>query len=355
MRSVVIGFTLAASGLALFLGAESWSQSMRLGDPSVFDEREIDLGHVFAGTVHRLRIPFHNPFDEEAFLFGVDTTCGCVAAELDRREIGPGASGEIQVFVSPKVDQGSFSEVIRLQSSSAELDQQGLRIVGEVSGQVRVADQADFGIKDPSVGASTEIIVGLEAGSIDLDEIVGTVVSARVIADPGARYPLRVEPGYWESAQGGGENTSLVGSFMLQLEPCSLQGRIAGVQVVVDLPTQFGGGQFRMPVMGSLTPKAVVDPLPIIQRELISEQRTSAFFFTVRPRPGSMVAVSESSGESSGFSWTAKAAGEEALIELKWNGGVIASSDSVLVPVLVDGAMETLIFNIQDEAISHPR
>lgn len=355
MRNGIVGLCLLAVGGALLAGSFSWSGSKRMSNASVFYEGNVELGRVVAGTVHALRIPFSNPFDESAFLFGVDTSCGCVAAELNVTEIGPGDQAEILVFVEPKIEEGDFSETVRLQSSLAALDQHGVRISGQVSNAMFVLGPADFGRIDPASGARCELSIGVRAESAAVEELVGSQLSVRIARDAGVRHPFQVEPGYWE--RGGDSQDVLVGRASVDIAPCSLQGRVGGARVVVELPPVLGGGILRLPITGALIPGAIIEPVPVILRRFIESESGGKVAFTIRPRAGSTLKFEKDQGTAMGFDWIVRSGKQPGEYRIWISQGDLPSTDpdgeddAIRIPIVVDDSADTLLFLLQDEEL----
>ena len=80
----------------------------------VFEQELLELGLVPQEKETRITVPFRNLGSETANISKVESTCACTKAELSKKNVLPGESGEITVVYKPGENTGQFEQKVRL-------------------------------------------------------------------------------------------------------------------------------------------------------------------------------------------------------------------------------------------------
>lgn len=98
---------------------------------AVADEQEIDFGVFDKSEVKEATIKLTNTGDHPLVIVDISTTCGCTAADYDKRPAKPGVSLRVGIKMTPK-DTGFFDEVVTIQYNSINNQPVKVKIKGTV-------------------------------------------------------------------------------------------------------------------------------------------------------------------------------------------------------------------------------
>ena len=107
----------------------------------VFDSAEYSFGNIReeGGRVSH-SFAFRNVAREPVVILSVTTTCGCTAAQYDRKPIMPGDSGSIEVTFDPMNRAGAFDKSISVVTSGSDRPYK-LKITGFVEERPRSVEE----------------------------------------------------------------------------------------------------------------------------------------------------------------------------------------------------------------------
>ena len=111
-----------------------------------FEELNYDFG--IAGPGHRIThiFKFTNTGSEPLQIIRVNTSCGCTAALLSKKEVFPGGSGEIRATFKTKRFEGIQETTITVYSNDPDTPEIDLTIIGAIKRDVAVVPQGiNFG------------------------------------------------------------------------------------------------------------------------------------------------------------------------------------------------------------------
>lgn len=97
-----------------------------------FREESKDFGKMKQGKVLTHIFVFKNEGDEILKIKRVRTSCGCTAALLSKKEIAPGAEGEIKVTYNTRGFQGKNTKYIDVESNDPAQPRKRLHISAEI-------------------------------------------------------------------------------------------------------------------------------------------------------------------------------------------------------------------------------
>jgi len=97
-----------------------------------FREESKDFGKMKQGKVLTHIFVFKNEGDETLLIKNVKTSCGCTAALLSKKEIAPGAEGEIKLTYNTKGFQGKNSKYIDVESNDPAQPRTRLTVSAEI-------------------------------------------------------------------------------------------------------------------------------------------------------------------------------------------------------------------------------
>ncbi len=97
-----------------------------------FREESKDFGKMKQGKVLTHTFVFKNEGDETLVIKRVKTSCGCTAALLSKKEIAPGAEGEIKLTYNTKGFQGKNTKYIDVESNDSAQPRKRLTVSAEI-------------------------------------------------------------------------------------------------------------------------------------------------------------------------------------------------------------------------------
>jgi hypothetical protein len=113
----------------LFLGGSVFADK---GPRIKFKEESKDFGKMNQGKVLTHIFVFKNEGDENLVIERVKTSCGCTAALLSKKEIAPGAEGEIKVTYNTRGFEGKNTKYIDVESNDPVQPHQRLSVSVEI-------------------------------------------------------------------------------------------------------------------------------------------------------------------------------------------------------------------------------
>jgi hypothetical protein len=97
-----------------------------------FREESKDFGKMKQGKILTHVFVFKNEGDETLVIKRVKTSCGCTAALLSKKEIAPGAEGEIKLTYNTKGYQGKNTKYIDVESNDPAQPRKRLTVSAEI-------------------------------------------------------------------------------------------------------------------------------------------------------------------------------------------------------------------------------
>ncbi|MGE5341656.1 MAG: DUF1573 domain-containing protein [Candidatus Omnitrophota bacterium] len=97
-----------------------------------FEKTTIDFGEVDSGKPVDMEFKFVNAGNENLVISGVNTSCGCTAAKLDKMEYKPGERGVLPVKFDSKGYNGPVIKTITINTNDKENPYTRLEIKGTV-------------------------------------------------------------------------------------------------------------------------------------------------------------------------------------------------------------------------------
>lgn len=97
-----------------------------------FREEAKDFGKMKQGKVLTHIFVFKNEGDETLVINRVKTSCGCTAALLSKKEIAPGAEGEIKLTFNTKGFEGKNTKYIDVESNDPAQPRKRLSVSAEI-------------------------------------------------------------------------------------------------------------------------------------------------------------------------------------------------------------------------------
>jgi len=122
------GAVLAAAALLLASAARAEAQKPR----AVFKETSHDFGKVKQGDVVTCEFVFKNEGAAPLVVEKVETTCGCTAALVSEKKIGPGKEGRIKTTFDTRGYSGRLSRYVYLYSNDGENPRRELSVVADI-------------------------------------------------------------------------------------------------------------------------------------------------------------------------------------------------------------------------------
>jgi hypothetical protein len=183
---------IAAAVLLLASAALAQARKPR----TVFKETTHDFGKVKQGDVVTHEFVFKNEGGAPLVVEKVETTCGCTAALVSEKRIGPGKEGKIKTTFDTRGYSGRLSRYIYLISNDGENARRELSLVADI--QVPPAARIDVDRYNVDMGLVLE----------------GDSPSARVVIKSTGERELKVEMAH-ESVQFFSGGKPLVSPFFL--------------------------------------------------------------------------------------------------------------------------------------------
>jgi hypothetical protein len=122
------GSLLAVAALLLAAGAPAQGQKPR----AVFKATSHDFGKVKQGDVVSHEFVFKNDGGAMLVVERVETTCGCTAALVSEKRVGPGQEGKIKTTFDTRGYSGRLSRYIYLISNDGENPRRELSLVADI-------------------------------------------------------------------------------------------------------------------------------------------------------------------------------------------------------------------------------
>jgi len=97
-----------------------------------FKETTIDFGEVESGKVVDVNFEFENTGDSVLIIKNIQTTCGCTATKLEKKEYQPGEKGVIPVKFNSRGLNTKITKTIRIATNEKENPFPVLKITGNV-------------------------------------------------------------------------------------------------------------------------------------------------------------------------------------------------------------------------------
>ncbi|MGZ5487442.1 MAG: DUF1573 domain-containing protein [Candidatus Aminicenantales bacterium] len=186
------GAVIAAA--AVLLAAAAWAQAPK--PRAVFKETSHDFGKVKQGDVVSHEFVFKNEGGAPLLVEKVETTCGCTAALVSEKRIGPGKEGKIKTTFDTRGYSGRLSRYIYLISNDGENTRRELSLVADI--QVPPSARIDVDRYNVDMGLVLE----------------GESPSARVLIKSAGERELKVEMAH-ENVQFFSGGKPLVSPFFL--------------------------------------------------------------------------------------------------------------------------------------------
>ncbi len=184
----------AMAAAAVLLSAAAWAQASK--PRAVFKETTHDFGKVKQGDVVTHEFVFKNEGGAPLIVEKVETTCGCTAALVSEKRIGPGKEGKIKTTFDTRGYSGRLSRYIYLVSNDGENARRELSLVADI--QVPPSARIDVDRYNVDMGLVLE----------------GDSPSARVVIKSTGERELKVEMAH-ESVQFFSGGKPLVSPFFL--------------------------------------------------------------------------------------------------------------------------------------------
>ena len=186
------GAVMAAA--AVLLSAAAWAQASK--PRAVFKETTHDFGKIKQGDVVTHEFVFKNEGGAPLIVEKVETTCGCTAALVSEKRIGPGKEGKIKTTFDTRGYSGRLSRYIYLVSNDGENARRELSLVADI--QVPPSARIDVDRYNVDMGLVLE----------------GESPSARVVIKSTGERELKVEMAH-ENVQFFSGGKPLVSPFFL--------------------------------------------------------------------------------------------------------------------------------------------
>jgi hypothetical protein len=122
------GAVLVAALVLLAAGALAQGQKPR----AVFKETSHDFGKIKQGDVVNHEFVFKNDGGATLVVQGVETSCGCTAALVSEKRIGPGKEGRIKTTFDTRGYSGRLAKYVYLVSNDAENPRRELRLIADI-------------------------------------------------------------------------------------------------------------------------------------------------------------------------------------------------------------------------------
>jgi len=119
---------LAAALVLLAAGATAQGQRPR----AVFKETSHDFGKVKQGDVVNCEFVFKNDGGAPLVVQGVETSCGCTAALVSEKKIGPGREGRIKTSFDTRSYSGRLAKYVYFVSNDGENPRRELRLIADI-------------------------------------------------------------------------------------------------------------------------------------------------------------------------------------------------------------------------------
>jgi hypothetical protein len=165
------GAVIAAAVVLFASAALAQAQKPR----AVFKETTYDFGKVKQGDVVTHEFVFKNEGGAPLLVEKVETTCGCTAALVSEKKIGPGKEGKIKTTFDTRGYSGRLSRYIYLISNDGENTRRELSLVADI--QVPPSARIDVDRYNVDMGLVLE----------------GESPSARVVIKSAGERELKVE------------------------------------------------------------------------------------------------------------------------------------------------------------------
>ncbi|HVO74304.1 MAG TPA: DUF1573 domain-containing protein [Ignavibacteriaceae bacterium] len=116
---------------------QKMKESVGSNQPKIyFDESQHDFGMVKEGNVVDYTFKFTNKGDAPLEIKDVQTSCGCTAALVSSKTVGPGQEGTLKVELNTKDRTGKMSRVITISSNDPEEPSKVLSISADVEKEI---------------------------------------------------------------------------------------------------------------------------------------------------------------------------------------------------------------------------
>ncbi len=113
---------------AFFLGLSAVLLMAQNGPKVKFEESTFDFGKVKEGEVKTHVFVFQNTGDASLVVKNVRTSCGCAAALVSDKSIGPGKKGEIKVTFNSRGYEGNIAKYVYVESNDRDQPVKQLQI-----------------------------------------------------------------------------------------------------------------------------------------------------------------------------------------------------------------------------------
>lgn len=123
----VIVVTAAAAAL-IVCAAPAWAQKPR----AVFKATSHDFGKIKQGDVVEHEFVFKNEGQAPLVVDKVETTCGCTAALVSAKTVGPGQEGRIKVVFDTRGYAGRLTRYLYLISNDGDKRRRELSLVADI-------------------------------------------------------------------------------------------------------------------------------------------------------------------------------------------------------------------------------
>ena len=108
-----------------------------LAAPQLVPERlNYDFGEVVQGDQVEFTFRFRNAGDEILQISNVRSSCGCTAALLSSRRIGPGEMGEVQAKFDSTQFRGGVTKTISLETNDPQQPELSFSLYGQVKAEL---------------------------------------------------------------------------------------------------------------------------------------------------------------------------------------------------------------------------
>ena len=352
MSTQVLGGLLVLTGVACFLiGQEIYRPSGLSGQTrfGIFVDGDIDAGVVGARSKQRIDVTVSNPTSAEVYVYGFETTCGCLASDFQGQFLSSGEQIEVSFLLQPKNMSGTFQESIRILSSDSVLDGQGIQVSGTIKDVLRVYERPDFGIVNSEGGAIAEFQFLLKDAAQFIDEIEDTLQQNLVVHPGIVRFPMRCD---WDSVACEVVNdVDVLVAGNLVIDPIAYRGRLLSASISYTFPSSFSKGTFVIPINISLIPLLTVLPGPFISKSNWGLVSTRIMRFELKPENQDVedrIQYPQKSGQEGCLLWHVHDGGEgKDILQLSFQENSEWPS-SLSIPFKIGGEEFDMILRIVD-------
>ncbi len=164
----------------LMLSVLAALSAVAFAGPSIYVAINVyDFGSITEGFAVTHTFILQNVGDEVLRISGVQTSCGCTTAALDKTSLAPGETVDLQVQVNTTGYHGTITKLINVISNDEDMPQLTLRITGQVltaqPNQIAVSDAFYYlyllvDLRSPEDYAAHHILGSVNIPAAGIDE-----------------------------------------------------------------------------------------------------------------------------------------------------------------------------------------